>query len=310
MTRQALSSAEVPSAANDDPAVSARDRAVQQWRGRASGEPRQQVEAKMPAAEPGPPPTEHGERQEGSRRSLIRRHPLGAALGLVLLLAVGAGGYVYYDAAGHYETTDDAFIAARQFSIAPKVSGYITAVPVTDNQHVKAGDVIARIDDRDYKTALAQADAQVKSAQAAIRNIDAQIDVQQAQITAGQAQVEQAQAGLTFAEQQAKRYQDLARTGSGTVQSEQQYTSQLQQQKAALTSAQANLSVAQVGVAEGAARERRRQSRSGAGPARPGPAQSVVHDRDRGAVRPHCQSQRRRWSVRGTRDGAFDVRAR
>ncbi|WP_410051893.1 HlyD family secretion protein [Bradyrhizobium sp. SZCCHNRI2009] len=199
----------------------------------------------MPAAEPGPSPTEHGQRQERSRRSLIRRHPLGAALGLVLLLAVGAGGYVYYDAAGHYETTDDAFIAARQFSIAPKVSGYITAVPVTDNQHVKAGDVIARIDDRDYKTALAQADAQVKSAQAAIRNIDAQIDVQQAQITAGQAQVEQAQAGLTFAEQQAKRYQDLARTGSGTVQSEQQYTSQLQQQKAALTSAQANLSVAQ-----------------------------------------------------------------
>ncbi|WP_409977947.1 MULTISPECIES: HlyD family secretion protein [unclassified Bradyrhizobium] len=199
----------------------------------------------MPAAEPGPSPTEHGQRQERSRRSLIRRHPLGAALGLVLLLAVGAGGYVYYDAAGHYETTDDAFIAARQFSIAPKVSGYITAVPVTDNQHVKAGDVIARIDDRDCKTALAQADAQVKSAQAAIRNIDAQIDVQQAQIIAGQAQVEQAQAGLTFAEQQAKRYQDLARTGSGTVQSEQQYTSQLQQQKAALTSAQANLSVAQ-----------------------------------------------------------------
>ncbi|MGJ4915200.1 HlyD family secretion protein [Bradyrhizobium oligotrophicum] len=245
MTQQALSSAEVPSAANDDPVVSARDRAVRQWRGDASGDTPQQIEAKAPAAEPGPSPTEHGQRQEGARRSLIRRHPLGAALGLVLLLAVGAGGYVYYDAAGHYETTDDAFIAARQFSIAPKVSGYITAVPVTDNQHVKAGDVIARIDDRDYKTALAQADAQVKSAQAAIRNIEAQIEVQQAQITAGQAQVEQAQAGLTFAEQQAKRYQDLARTGSGTVQSEQQYTSQLQQQKAALTSAQANLQVAQ-----------------------------------------------------------------
>ncbi|MFX8297329.1 biotin/lipoyl-binding protein, partial [Acinetobacter baumannii] len=71
---------------------------------------------------------------------------MSAALGLVLLLAAAAGGYVYYDAARRFESTDDAFIAARQFSIAPKVSGYITSVPVTDNQHVRAGDVIARID--------------------------------------------------------------------------------------------------------------------------------------------------------------------
>ena len=49
-----------------------------------------------------------------------------------------------------------------------KFSGYITAVPVTDNQHVVAGQVIARIDDRDYRTALAQAEAQVAAAQASI----------------------------------------------------------------------------------------------------------------------------------------------
>jgi membrane fusion protein (multidrug efflux system) len=125
------------------------------------------------------------------------------------------------------------------------VSGYITKVAVTDNQHVKAGEVIAQIDDRDYRIALAQAEAQVQGAQAAIKNIDAQLDVQQAQINAGEAQVEQAQAGLVFAQQQAQRYQDLARTGSGTVQNEQQYNSQLRQQQAALTSAQATLKVAQ-----------------------------------------------------------------
>jgi membrane fusion protein (multidrug efflux system) len=62
--------------------------------------------------------------------------------------------------------TDDAFIAARQFAIAPKVSGYITAVPVTDNQHVSAGDTIGRIDDRDYRIALDQAQAQVANAEA------------------------------------------------------------------------------------------------------------------------------------------------
>jgi len=105
--------------------------------------------------------------------------------------------------------------------------------------------VLARIDDRDYRIALDQAQAQVASAQANIQNIDAQINVQQAQITANQAQVDQAQAALVYAQQQAKRYQDLAQTGSGTVQNAQQWTSQQQQQEAALASAQANLKVAQ-----------------------------------------------------------------
>jgi Biotin-lipoyl like len=131
------------------------------------------------------------------------------------------------DYAQHFETTDDAFIASRQFAVAPKVSGYITAVPVTDNQHVVAGDVVARIDDRDYHIALEQAQAQVAAAEASIQNIDAQITVQQAQVSASQAQVEQAQATLVFAQQQATRYQDLAQKGSGTVQNAQQYTSQL-----------------------------------------------------------------------------------
>ena len=120
----------------------------------------------------------------------------------MLLAAALGGGYLYLDYARHFQSTDDAFIAARQSSLAPKVSGYLTAVPVTDNQHVKAGDVIARIDDRDYRTALDQVEAQVAAAHASIENIDAQLDVQQAQISANQAQVDQAQAALVFAEQQ------------------------------------------------------------------------------------------------------------
>jgi membrane fusion protein (multidrug efflux system) len=185
------------------------------------------------------------ERSDEPRRGLLRRHPFAFVIGLLLFIAAAAGGYLYWDYARHFESTDDAFVAARQFPIAPKVSGYITAVPVTDNQHVAAGDVIARIDDRDYRIALDQAQAQVASADANIQNIDAQINVQQAQITANQAQVDQAQAALVFAQQQAKRYQDLAQTGSGTVQNAQQWTSQQQQQQAALASAQANLKVAQ-----------------------------------------------------------------
>jgi membrane fusion protein (multidrug efflux system) len=181
---------------------------------------------------------------KGHRAGFLRRRPVVSAIGAMLLAAALGGGYLYLDDARHFQSTDDAFIAARQFSIAPKVSGYLTAVPVTDNQHVKAGDVIARIDDRDYRTALAQAEAQIAAAHASIENIDAQLDVQQAQIAANQAQVDQAQAALVFAEQQAARYEHLGQTGYGTVQNEQQYTSQLHQQQAALASAQATLKLA------------------------------------------------------------------
>ena len=179
------------------------------------------------------------------RKGLLRRHPFRSVAGVLLFIVAAAIGYLYWENAGHFETTDDAFIAARQFAIAPKVSGYIIAVPITDNQHVATGDVIARIDDRDYRAALAQAEAQVAAAQASIENIDAQTSVQQAQIGVNQAQVDQAQSGLVFAQQQAARFQGLAQKGSGSVQDAQQYNSQLHQQQAAVASAQANLNLAQ-----------------------------------------------------------------
>jgi membrane fusion protein (multidrug efflux system) len=179
------------------------------------------------------------------REGFLHRHPIASAIGAILAAAVMGAGYIYYDYTGHFQSTDDAFIASRQIAIAPKVSGYVTQVPVTDNQHVAAGGVIARIDDRDYRIALEQAGAQVAAAEASIRNIDAQIAVQQAQVKASQAQVDQTQAALTFAKEQAARYEHLAGTGYGTVQNAQQYSSQLSQQEAALKSAQAALTVSQ-----------------------------------------------------------------
>jgi membrane fusion protein (multidrug efflux system) len=180
-----------------------------------------------------------------AEKGFLRRRPVLSAIGTLLLVSVLGGGYVYVDQTGHYQSTDDAFVAARQSSVAPKVSGYITAVPVTDNQHVAAGEVIARIDDRDYRIALEQAEAQVAAAQASIENLDAQLEVQKAQISANQAQVDQVQAALVFASQQAARYQHLEQTGYGTVQNSEQYTSQLRQQQAAVQSAQATLNLAQ-----------------------------------------------------------------
>jgi membrane fusion protein, multidrug efflux system len=192
----------------------------------------------------------HVERIDDKRRhrpakGVLRRRPVAFASGLILLFVVLPAAYLYWDYTAHFESTDDAFIAARQFAIAPKVPGYLTAVPVTDNEHVNADDVIARIDDRDYRIALDRARAQVANSAASIQNIDAQISVQKAQISANQAQLDQAQAALVFAQQQDARYEHLAQTGWGTVQNAQQSSSQLNQQEAAVQSAQANLTLAQ-----------------------------------------------------------------
>ncbi len=183
-----------------------------------------------------------------------------------LVLIIGAlAGYVYWDHISHFESTDDAFIAARQFSVAPKVAGYVTAVPVTDNQHVNPGDVIARIDERDYRVALEQADAQVAAADDNIHNIDAQIAVQEAQVVEANAQIESAQAALVFAQEQAARYQSLVQTGSGTVQNAQQYNSGLRQQEAAVQNAKASLAAAQRQV--GALRAQRKSAEANLGQA-------------------------------------------
>jgi membrane fusion protein, multidrug efflux system len=182
---------------------------------------------------------------EKPRKNFLRRHPLIAGVGLVALLVAGVAAYVYWDNSSHFESTDDAFIAARQFAIAPKVAGYITAVPVTDNQHVNRGDVIAQIDQRDFRTALAQAQAQVAGAEAGIHNIDAQISTQDAQISASQAQVGQAQANLELMRVTWGRDQPLVNKGWATAQQGTTDVQNLKAQQAGVDSAQAALKVAQ-----------------------------------------------------------------
>jgi membrane fusion protein (multidrug efflux system) len=175
----------------------------------------------------------------------LRRHRLLASAGLLGLVVALAGGALFLDHEAHFESTDDAFIAARQFGIAPKVSGYLTSVAVTDNQHVDANGVIARIDERDFRVALALAEAQIAAAEASIRNADAQLSVQQAQVTASQAELQQAQAKLVFAQQSSVRYETLAKEGWSSQQTGELAESNLYQQQAAVATAQSNLTVAQ-----------------------------------------------------------------
>ena len=197
-------------------------------------------------AKPGQQPAAKEEKPDDApRKGFLRRHPILAPVGLIALLLAAAAGYLYWDQTSHFESTDDAFIAARQFAIAPKVAGYITAVPVTDNQHVNKGDVIARIDQRDYLTALAQAQAQVAGAEAGIHNVDTQIATQDAQISSAQAQVAQAQANSELARVTWGRDQPLVKQGWATAQQGTTDVQNLKAQQSAVDSAQAALKVAQ-----------------------------------------------------------------
>lgn len=184
-----------------------------------------------------------------SRRTLIKR----GALALALLAGTALGGYYGHDywTTGRYlESTDDAYVKADYTTIAPKVAGYIADVLVQDNQHVAAGQVLARIDDRDFRAALAQANADVNAATAAIHNLDAQLVLQQSLVEQARATVDATQASLNFAVSDADRYRDLMQTGSGTIQRAQQTesiraqaTAQLQRDKAGLLAAEKQVAV-------------------------------------------------------------------
>jgi membrane fusion protein, multidrug efflux system len=149
------------------------------------------------------------------------RRLLMAGSAVALLAASAWYGWDYWTVGRFLVSTDDAYVKADNTTIAPKVSGYLTEVLVGDNEHVKAGQVLARIDPRDFEVALDQARADVAAAKATVASKEAQLEVQEAVIAAARATIEVDHATKTFASQENKRYTDLAATGFGSVQNAQ-----------------------------------------------------------------------------------------
>jgi membrane fusion protein (multidrug efflux system) len=156
----------------------------------------------------------------------LRKVLIGGA-GLAALALAAYFGWNYWTVGRFHVSTDDAYVQADNVTIAPKVSGYLSAVLVGDNQMVKAGDLLARIDDRDYKVAFDQANADVAAAEAAIASKQAALEVQGSTIDSAKATLEVDRANETFAEQENRRYTDLAKTGYGSVQNAQQAASRI-----------------------------------------------------------------------------------
>jgi membrane fusion protein, multidrug efflux system len=173
-------------------------------------------------------------------RQAIRRAALAFAAALVVA-GTTAFGHYYITTGRYLETTDDAYVKADSTIIAPKVSGYIGEVLVADNEPVKAGQVLARIDDRDFKTALKQAQADVAASEAAVKNLNAQIELQEPLIRQQAAEVDATEANLKFAQQERARYDELMKSGAGTVQRAQQTDAALRSQSAQLQQGKAGL---------------------------------------------------------------------
>jgi membrane fusion protein (multidrug efflux system) len=180
---------------------------------------------------------------KASKKDRIRRLLMAGAAVAVL---AGASWYGYdYWTVGRFEvSTDDAYVKADNTTIAPKVSGYLHEVLVGDNEKVKAGQVLARIDDRDYAVALEQSRADVAAADAAVASKRAQLDVQQSIIDAAKATLDVDTASATFTKQENKRYTDLAATGYGSVQNAQSAQSRDASAVAAIARDKANIASA------------------------------------------------------------------
>jgi membrane fusion protein, multidrug efflux system len=166
------------------------------------------------------------------------------------LLGIAAwSGWQYWTVWRFEEATDDAYVQADIVAIAPQVAGYLASVAVSDNQHVKAGDILAAIDPRDYQAALDQAKADVAGAEAAIASIEAQLGEQQALIEEATATLDADRAAETYARQNNKRFGTLADTGYGTVQNAEQAASQIAEASALVAKDKAALDATQAQVA-------------------------------------------------------------
>ncbi len=174
------------------------------------------------------------------------------ALGTVAALAAAGAawfGYHWWTVGRFTVSTDDAYVEAYNTTVAAKVSGYVASVPVTDNTHVHAGDVIATIDDGDYKLAVDSAREKVATQQATIARIGQQIEAQLAAVSQAEAQLASAQASAKRWDLELKRQNFLATKDYASHQTLEQTQASRDQAVAGVQSAQAALESAKANVA-------------------------------------------------------------
>jgi len=170
---------------------------------------------------------------------------------IVLAFLAGAGwyGYDWWTNGRFMVSTDDAYIEGDIATISPKVTGYVAKVNVVANQEVKAGDVLATLDNGDYQNALDQANAQIVTEQLSLSRIDAQIEGAKASLVQAHAQKTALEATVRGAEIKQKRQSDLQAKSVGTTADLDDANTALDQAKANLAGGDANIVAAQANIA-------------------------------------------------------------
>src|SRR6185369_5766042 len=143
-----------------------------------------------------------------ARRPSTKRLALIAVAVLAGVSLIAAGRHWWY-VSRFIQTTDDAYVGGDVTVIAPKVAGFVQQLAVADNQQVHAGDLLLKLDDRDYRAALAKAEAAVAVQKAALANLDATRNLQGAVVAQAQAGIAAADAEITRAHDDQVRAKDL-----------------------------------------------------------------------------------------------------
>ncbi|MGO8765396.1 MAG: HlyD family secretion protein [Limisphaerales bacterium] len=179
-----------------------------------------------------------------NRGPLFKRAVL---LTLLFFAAIGLAKFTYdwWTVGRFIESTDDAYVGGDVTVIAPEVAGFIAKLAVTDNQQVHAGDLLIQLDDRDYRAALAKAEATVAMQQAALTNLDATSYLQEAIVTQSQADIDAANAEIVRTHDDQVRYKRLIATGAVSIQSSEDADTAYKQAVADGEKAQAGLAAAQ-----------------------------------------------------------------
>jgi membrane fusion protein, multidrug efflux system len=160
-------------------------------------------------------------------------------------LGVGKLGYDWWTVGRFIEGTDDAYVGGDVTVIAPKVAGFISQLSVEDNQQVHAGDLLLKLDDRDYRAALAKADAAVTVQQATLANLDATRHLQESIVAQAQAQIASTDAETTRAHDDQIRYRNLVASDAASAQSSENADTAYKQALAAGDKSKAALAAAQ-----------------------------------------------------------------
>jgi membrane fusion protein (multidrug efflux system) len=180
----------------------------------------------------------------------LRQHFL-SMIAAPAALIFGVSWTVYYWTTTRFVvSTDDAYVQADSTIVASRVSGYVSAVLIRDDQPVKTGQILARIDDRDLRAALDQTRADVQASQAEVGTLQAQLAEQSTLIAKTRASVAASQAALDLARLNRVRYRKMAGIGFGSEQQSQEADAQARERTADLARDQAGLATAQreVGV--------------------------------------------------------------